>query len=91
MPGVQGEHLKMMNSAVQANWMRLILPADIWMSPMAGNFIVDHHGKKTRTVSLLDTKTSMVNIFADFIEKTKRAISGSLIRIIVQKRTRNKQ
>jgi hypothetical protein len=68
-----------------------MLPVDIWMSPMARIFILDHPGKKTRTVSLLDSKTSMVNIFADFIEKIKIAISGSLIRIIIQKRMRKKE
>jgi len=63
----------------------------MWMSPMARMFILDHPGKKARTVSLLDTKTSMVNIFADFIEKIKIAIPASLIKTIIQKRMRKKE
>lgn len=58
---------------------------------MARIFILDHPEEKARTVSLLDTKTSMVNIFADFIEKIKIAIFWSLIRIIIQKRARKKE
>jgi hypothetical protein len=61
------------------------------MSPMARIFILDHPEENARTVSLLDTKTSMVNIFADFIEKIKIAIFWSLIRIIIQKRARKKE
>jgi len=58
---------------------------------MAGIFTVNHPGEITRTVSLLDTKTSVVNIFADFNEKINMTIFGSLISLIIQKRTRNRK
>ena len=64
---------------------------DIWISPMAKIFTVEHPEENTRTVSLLDTKTSVVNIFADFNEKTKTTIFGSLSSLMIQKRTRNRK
>lgn len=63
----------------------------MWISSMAGIFPVNHPGELTRTVSLLDTNTSVVKIFADFNEKINMTIFGSLISLIIQKRTRNRK
>ncbi len=56
------------------NKTRLTVPADLWISAIAGLFIGDHPREKTTEGSRLDTIASMVNIFADFMEKIKITI-----------------
>jgi hypothetical protein len=47
-----------------------MLPVDMWISLMARIFTVNHPEEITRTVSLLDTKTSVVNIFPTLMKKS---------------------
>jgi hypothetical protein len=70
------------DSVLGANKTRLTVPAGLWILAIAGLFIGDHPWEKATEGSRLDTIASMVNIFADFMEKIKITICCLRIMII---------